>query len=110
MTFGFAKIWEASKAAEDENADIEAPPPEEDAGFWDAIVKRAAVEKQKEIEAMGRGAQRNRKRVRFFFSAPSLPTFASTEANLPLRSLFFPPDSVRRGSSLSQRSRTPTSS
>lgn len=65
MTFGFAKIWEASKAAEDENTEAEgaAPPNEEDAGFWDKIVQRAAVEKAREEEAMGRGAQRNRKRV-----------------------------------------------
>lgn len=113
MTFGFAKIWEASKAAEDEHTDSEAPPPEEDAGFWDAIVQRAAVEKQKEIEAMGRGAQRNRKRVRFFLRfdfRPSSSTSRCSSTDLSSLSFSSPSDSVRRDSSLSERSRKSTPS
>jgi hypothetical protein len=58
MSFGFAKIWEASHAAE--NADDEDKPVEGEAYFWEEIVKRAAEEKEKEQEKMGRGAKRTR--------------------------------------------------
>lgn len=100
MSFGFAKIWEASKAAEEDtedNPDAAAAQPE-DSGFWDKIVQRAAIEKQKEIEAMGRGAKRNRNKVSPRFVLLEVGS-CSTDGHLPVRF----PDCIRRGTPVAEQ-------
>ncbi|KAG0234659.1 hypothetical protein BGX31_004482 [Mortierella sp. GBA43] len=57
--FGFAKVWTDTKGIVDEEIPIDAPPENEEEGFWSTLLRdRLAMAYAQEEELLGRGARR----------------------------------------------------
>lgn len=57
--FGFAKVWTETKGLVDEEIPVDAPPADEEEGFWSTLLRdRLKMSYAQEEETLGRGARR----------------------------------------------------